>query len=194
MNRLFLLAVGTVGALIASAFGAENAAEPIPGVNQGLITGLAAVIVFGIVAFVLGRFVWPTINKGLDERAGKIRDEIAAAELAQEQAKEALEEYERNLAEARAEAQKMIDEARSRQQEIVVELKAKADVELGAMRERAMRDIDAARRAAVNEIYAEAADLATKAASRILEREINTEDQRRLVEESLSELSGVTRN
>src|SRR5690606_1767563 len=146
-----------------------------------------------VVAAILGRFVWPKIDAGLNDRAAKIRDEIAAAELAQEQARDALEQYERNLAEARAEAQKMIEEARTRQTQIAAELKAKADVELGAMRERAMKDIDAARRAAINEIYAEAADLATRAAGKILQREISPQDQRRLVEESLSELSGVSR-
>lgn len=193
MRRMMLFA-GALLAFAAPALAAEEgAAGAIPHVKQGFITGLWALVVFAAVVAILGRFVWPKINAGLDDRAAKIRDEIAAAELAQQQAREALEQYERNLAEARAEAQKMIEEARARQTQIAAELKAKADVELGAMRERAMRDIEAARRAAVNEIYSEAADLATKAAGKILQREISPQDHRRLVEESLSELSGVSR-
>jgi F-type H+-transporting ATPase subunit b len=194
MKRMSLIAAGALALAAAPVLGAETAAGAIPGIKEGAITGVAALAVFVIVAVLLGKFVWPKINAGLEDRAAKIRDEIAAAELAQQQARESLEQYERNLAEARAEAQKMIEEARSRQQQIAVELRAKADVELGAMRERAMKDIDAARRAAINEIYAEAAELATKAAGKILQREISPEDQRRLVEESLSELSGVSRN
>src|SRR5438128_430465 len=72
----------------------------IPSVEQGLVTGLTALIVFGIVFAVLAVKVWPAISKGLDERANKIRGEIAAAEAARKQAKEALEQYERSLAQA----------------------------------------------------------------------------------------------
>lgn len=193
MNRTIFFAGAAILAAAAPVLGAEDAAGAIPTFRQGLISGITAIVVFGVVAFILGKFVWPKIDAGLNDRAAKIRDEIAAAELAQEQARDALEQYERNLAEARAEAQKMIEEARVRQSQIAAELKAKADAELSAMRERAMKDIDAARRAAINELYAEAADLATRAAGKILQREISPQDQRRLVEESLAELSGVSR-
>ena len=165
--------------------------KPMPSVDEGLITGITAIVVFAIVFAVLAVKVWPVISKALDERAGKIRGEIEAAELAQKQAKAALEQYEKNLAEARAEAQKMLDQARAQQQAISAELKAKADVELTQMRERARKDIDSAKRAALNEIYEESARLATSIAGKILQREVTPGDQSRLVEESLRELASA---
>ena len=60
--------------------GAHASHEPvgaIPSVKQGVVTGITAVIVFLVVAGVLGAKVWPTISKGLDERASKIKGEIA---------------------------------------------------------------------------------------------------------------------
>ncbi len=161
----------------------------IPNVKQGLATGITAVIVFFIVLAVLQVKVWPIITKGLDERAAKIRDEIAAAEEARKQAAEALESYQQSLAQARAEAQAMLEETKAQQATLAAELKAKADKELAEMRDKARRDIETARRAALNDIYAQSATLATQIASKILAREVSTEDNQRLVDESLAQLA-----
>ncbi len=161
----------------------------IPTVKEGMMTGIMTLLVFVAVLFVLGTQVWPKIQGSLTERENKIREEIQAAELARQQARDALEEYERSLAQARAEAQEMLDNTRAQQAEMAAELRTKADAQLTDLREKAQRDIEAAKRAALNEIYAEAASLATLAAGKILQREINPADQQRLVDESLAELS-----
>ncbi len=173
----------------AAAGGDHADPSPIATPKQGVITGVMAIVVFVAVFALLYAIVWPKIAGGLDERASKIRDEIASAEAARKQAKMALEEYEKSLADARAEANRMLEETKAKQGELAAELRAKADVELGQMRERAMRDIDAAKKAALNEIYTESVSLATTMAGKILGREVNSGDQGRLVEESLAELA-----
>ncbi len=174
--------------------GGGKEASVIPTVNEGLITGIMTIIVFVAVLFVLGTQVWPKIENSLQAREDKIRDEIQAAELARQQARDALEEYERSLAQARAEAQDMLDKTRAQQAEMAAELRTKADTQLNEMREKAQRDIEAAKRAALNEIYSEASQLATLAAGKILQREIQPSDQQRLIEESLAELSAGRHN
>lgn len=171
----------------------HGAASPIPAINEGLLTSVAAVVVFLICAVVLGTKVWPKIAQGLKDRADKIRSEIESAELAQQQAKAALAQYEKNLAQARAEAQKMLDDTKAQQTALAAELKAKADHELNMMREKAKRDIDAAKAQAVVELNAYAATLATDMARKILKREINAGDQQRLISESLSEMQSAVR-
>jgi F-type H+-transporting ATPase subunit b len=172
----------------AAAAHGHEALSPIPSVEAGVITGVTAIVVFCIVFAVLALKVWPVITRALDERAGKIRSEIEAAEMAQMQARSALQQYEANLAQARAEAQKMLDHARGEQQTIAADLKARAEVELTALREKAKRDIESAKRAALIEIYNEAGSLASSMAAKILKREISPGDQQRLVQESLTEL------
>src|SRR5688572_12859314 len=81
---------------------AEHELSPTPSVNEGLITGITAIVVFLTVLAVLSVKVWPMMVKALDERAEKIRSEIEGAEQARQQAKDALEQYQRSLAEARA--------------------------------------------------------------------------------------------
>ncbi len=173
-----------------AALGAD--ANPIASPLAGAMPAITALVVFVAVMLIAAKFIWPKINAGLAEREEKIRSNIEAAELAQEQAKEALDQYEQNLAEARSEAQKMRDEAKQQAQALAAELKAKAEGELNAMRDRAKRDIEAARKTAVADVYSEAATLATSIAAKILQREISADDQRRLVEESLAELQTVS--
>lgn len=171
--------------------GGHEPLTALPSVNQGAVTGITALIVFALVFAFFAAVVWPRFTKGLDERAGKIRDEIAMAEAARKQAKDALEQYEKSLAEARAEAQKMLEKTRAQQVALADELKAKADVELNAMKERARRDIEAAKKQALQEIYQATATAATNIAGKILRREVNAKDQQRLIEESMGELQGM---
>ncbi|HHN77941.1 MAG TPA: hypothetical protein ENK11_04605 [Phycisphaerales bacterium] len=169
-------------------------ASPIAGYKEALASAVTALVVFGVVSLVLATKVWPMITAGLDERNAKIREEIAAAEAARAQAKAALEEYEQSLSQARVEAQKMLDETRAEQARLAAELKAKADRELNEMREKAKRDIDGAKKAALAEIYAESVNLATRMAGKILHREVTVEDQKRMLDESLAEMTGSSLN
>lgn len=189
LNKLSVAAFAFANLACVSMSVAADEAGPIAAPKQGAITGVMALLVFVVVFAILYWKVWPKIEGGLDERATKIRDEIASAEAARKQAKMALDEYEKNLADARAEANKMLEETKAKQSELAAELRAKADAELGQMRERAMRDIDAAKKAALNEIYSESVGLATTMAGKILGREVTAGDQGRLVEESLAEMA-----
>jgi F0F1-type ATP synthase membrane subunit b/b' len=57
------------------------------------------------------------------------------------------------------------------------------------MRLRATQELESAKRTALAEIHAVAATLATTVAGKILKREIQPGDQKRLVDESLSEMT-----
>lgn len=178
---------GTDAAHAADAYG-EHAATPIAKPKEGIPAGITALVVFVIVFAILATAVWPKITAGLADRNNKIQGEIAAAEEARRQAKDALNEYERNLAEARAEAQKMLESTRAQQTALAAELKAKADVELNALREKAKAEIEAAKKQALSEIYTESVTIATAMAGKILQREVTVADQQRLMEESMAEL------
>jgi F-type H+-transporting ATPase subunit b len=197
--RAFVLASLTISA-VAQAADPAHAAEGDHAAKAGgnpmsfeLLQYFATIVTFLIVLAILGKVVWPKILGALDDRDQKIRAEIQAAEDARKQAAAALERYEKSLAEARAEAQQLIEKTKAEQSTFAADLRAKADAELTVLRERATRDIDAAKKQAVSEIYAQAATLATDLASKILKREINAADQRRMIDESIGELE-ATRN
>jgi len=169
----------------------EGGKSVIEGTKEGIIPGVTAIVLFIIVLGLLSTMVWPKIVAGLDERNEKIVGEIAAAEAARKQAKEALDEYEKNLADARAESQRMLEETKSQQGALAAQLKATADAELAAMREKAISEIDAAKKQALGELYNESVNLATAMAGKILQRQVTAEDQQRLMDESLAEMKSV---
>lgn len=171
------------------ALAAEGKDSPIPTLQEGLVTSIAAVTVFLISATVLGTVVWPKILKGLKDRENKIRESIEAAEAAQAQAKAQLEQYNKALADARAEAQRMLETARQQQMAQAAEMKAKADVELGQMKAKVIADIEAAKKQALADVYSAAASIATQVASKVLEREVGTPDNLRLAQDAVSSLT-----
>ncbi len=156
-----------------------------------LLPLLTTLVVFGIAFFILKSKVWPRIEAGLDERDRKIRAEIQAAEEAREKAAKALTEYEESLAAARHEAADMIARAKATAKQAGDDLRKRNEEDLADMKQRATREILAAKQTAIAEIHNEASSLAATIASKILQREISVDDQDRLVEESLKELSSV---
>jgi F-type H+-transporting ATPase subunit b len=180
----------------AMAFAADEAAAAEGGnpMSWSWAPYVSSLIVFGAAFFILSRTAWPKIVGGLQEREEKIKRDIAEAEKSRKQAEKALSEYEQALADARSEAGKILEQARQDQQRLAAELKSKTEAELNSMRDSAKRDIEAAKKQAVGEIYDHMATVATSIAGRILEREISADDQRRLVEESLSQLQPAGAN
>jgi F-type H+-transporting ATPase subunit b len=164
------------------------AAESAQPMDFNWVPHVTAIIVFLVAFGVLKAKVWPSITKALDEREAKILNEIKSAEDARRSAESARMEFERKLAEGRQEAAAMISRAKEDAQAVANELRARNEAELADLRLRAQRDIGAAKQAAVAELHAQAANLASLMASKILKREISVPDQQRLMEESLREL------
>ena len=152
---------------------------------------VTALVVFSIFFLVLRVAVWPKILKGLEDRDDKIRTEIESAEEAREQAKAALAEYQQSLAEARQHANELVAKAKADAKSAAAELRARNEVELTELKQRATREIDLARQAAVKRLHEETASLAADIAGKILKREINANDQQRLIDESLGELTST---
>ncbi|GAB4521356.1 MAG: F0F1 ATP synthase subunit B [Phycisphaerales bacterium] len=155
-----------------------------------VIQFITALIAFSLAVAVLGKVAWPKILGALDEREQKILGEINAAEEARERANAALKEYETSLAEARAEANAMIEKTKADQSRLAAELSAKAEAQAQEHMAEARRNIEAMKKAAVAEVYQEAAKAAAMMASKILEREVNADDQKRLVDDAVSTFSG----
>jgi F-type H+-transporting ATPase subunit b len=170
---------------------AEGAEHTEVMATGNIVPGIVALLVFLSAFAFLYLKVWPQITRGLDDRQQKILGEIEAAEEARRLADQALQNYERNLAEAKKEAADMIAKARSDAKAVAEELRARNESELTEMKERAKREIETAKRIAIVDLHQEAADLATSIAAKILRREITSNDQDRLVEESLRELAAA---
>jgi F-type H+-transporting ATPase subunit b len=154
--------------------------------NVGLMVW--TLILFGLSLIVLWRWVFPRIGAALDRRQHAIEESIDAAEQTRRQADALLEEYRERLHEAREQAQEIIERARRAAETHERESEAEAAARREALMERTRREIEAETRRAIQEIRREVADLTVLATERVTRKVLTEEDQRRLVEETLSEL------
>jgi F-type H+-transporting ATPase subunit b len=154
--------------------------------NVGLM--IWTLLVFGISMYVLGKFAFPRIAEALDRRQKAIEDSIDAAERTRTEAETILAEYRERLAEARGQADDIVARARKTGEAAENEILADARRKREEMMEQTRREIEAETRRAIQEIRAEVADLTVLATEKVARKSLTDEDQKRLVDEALSEL------
>ena len=161
----------------------------IPEQDNGLIWGgIAFVILF----FLLAKFAYPTIKKGMDERAEKIRTSIDEADQAKTDAQRILDEYQRQLADARSESARIIEEARQAADRLRQDLKRQAETEVTELRARAQEDIQAQVQRAMADLQARVGELAIELAEKVVERSLDRETNMQLIENYINQV-GSTR-
>jgi F-type H+-transporting ATPase subunit b len=169
---------------------AHGGAEAPPTVFAGtMLQSVAAIVVFLLLLALLYKYAWGPILSGLQERENKIKRDLEEAEASARQAAETLRQHEQKLAAAQAEAQELIERGRADATKLSAQLRADTQAEIDQIRKRAEADIRSAKQQAINELYAEAANLSTQIAEKILKRQMNPEDHRALIQQSLAELS-----
>jgi F-type H+-transporting ATPase subunit b len=154
--------------------------------NVGLM--IWTLLVFGISLFVLGKLAFPRISEALDKRQRAIEESIEASERTRREADKLLEEYRERLAEARGQADEIVTRARRTGESTEAEIIADARAKREEMMEQTRREIEAETRRAIQQIRSEVADLTVLATEKVTRKTLTGDDQRRLVEEALSEL------
>ena len=145
-------------------------------------------LVFGLSMYLLGKLAFPRIAEALDRRQKAIEESIDAAEHTRQEAEQILAEYRERLAEARGQADEIVSRARKTGEAAENEIIAEARTKREEMMEQTRRDIQAETRRAIQEIRAEVADLTVLATEKVARKALTDEDQKRLVEDALSEL------
>lgn len=156
----------------------------------------AAELVWGAVAFVLlflflAKVAFPKLNATLDERGQQIQGQITEAEQARAQAERLRVQYEEQLADARNQANQLIEEAREQGERLRQDIVARAEDEAAQIVARAREDVDAERGRLVQELRGQVAGLSVELASKIVQRELDEERHRELVDQYINELSGL---
>jgi len=155
-------------------------------INPGL--SIWTTVVFVLLVLVLGKFAWKPLLKTLQDREDKIRDSLEQAERARAEAAELLKQNERNLARAEEEYQKIIRDAKALgekvKEDVVGKAHQQAQHELQAAKEEIKRDIEAAKQ----QLRGEVADLAIKAAEKILDETLDAAKHKKIVDNALNQL------
>jgi F-type H+-transporting ATPase subunit b len=189
--RSLLLAALAVPALSLAATPAL--AQPAQGGLLDINTGLMiwTVIVFGVVLAVLYFLAYPHLLGAVEAREKRIEQLLADAEADREKAAALVREQEKSLEETRSRAQEILAESRTASEKAREEMLAETRQEQEQMMARVRRDIEQERERAVDHVRREAVDIALAAASRLIRKELDGEENRRLVEAYLDEVSGA---
>jgi F-type H+-transporting ATPase subunit b len=154
--------------------------------NVGLM--IWTLLLFGISMYILGKVAFPRISQALERRQRSIEDSIDQAEEIRHRANQLLEEYRERLGEARRQADQIVERARRAGEVHERDAEAEAKLRREQLMEQTRRDIEAETRRAIEEIRREVADLTVMATEKVTRKALTDDDQKRLVEEALSEL------
>ncbi len=145
-------------------------------------------VVFVISMYILSKVAFPRIQAALDKRQQAIEEAIDTAERTRMEADKLLAEYRERLHEARSQADDIVARARKTAENNEAEALAEAKRKREEMMAQTRRDIEQETRRAIQEIRNEVADLTVLATEKVTRKSLNDADQKRLVEEALSEL------
>ena len=132
-------------------------------------------------------FLHKPVCKILDERAKTVNKDMDDAQKAKEEAAAVKADYEHRLETSKEEAARIVADAKkaqAREDEII----SAANEEAASMKQRAEESIEREKKRAVNEIKEEISDMVVMAASKVAEKEINAQDNEKIIDSVLSQI------
>ena len=142
--------------------------------NFGLL--IWTLLAFIIVLFILGKYAWPAIVKGLKQREQSIADSLSTAEKIKAEMAMMKSENEVLLAKAREERALMMKEARETKDKIISEAKEQAKIDANKIVLEAQAAINTQKMAALTEVKNQVGKLVIEVSEKVLRRELGNKE------------------
>ena len=149
-----------------------------------VIQGLA----FFAVVWLVMKFGWPHIMAAIEERQQKIAEGLAAADRAKAELKDADARVADEIKKARSQAAEIVEKASQQANQIVDKAKADALLEAARVKATAQTEIDGMVGKAREALRSHVSSLAVQGASKILQREINADTHKALLDQLVTEI------
>jgi F-type H+-transporting ATPase subunit b len=150
---------------------------------------ILVLIIFGLLFFLVRKFIVPQFEKTFEARRDAIEGGIARAEQAQVEAAAALANYQAQLADARGEAGQIREQARAEAQRIVEDLRSQAQAESNRIIARGEEQLAVQRAQVVRELRGEIGTLAVELAEKIVDQTLSDDARvRTTVDDFLADL------
>jgi F-type H+-transporting ATPase subunit b len=167
--------------------GPVNLLEP----NAGLMVW--TVVIFVGLLFVLKQFAFKPLFAAVEAREQALTEAIEGAKRDRDAAAALMAEQKAQLDAARGQAQQLIADGRAVAEKMRADILEEARVQQTEMMEKARRDIEAETVKAVAELRREAIDLAIAGASKVIDQNLDTAGNRKIVEQFLASLAPMGR-
>lgn len=147
-------------------------------------------IPFLVVFFILAKFAWPAILKGVDARNKFIDESLLMAQQAKDQLAKVKADSEALIAEARKEQTEILAEAAKMRDQIIREAKDKAGLEAAAVLENARRQLQLEKEDAIRDVRRMVASLSVEIAEKVLREKLSAEKaQMQMIDRLLDEVN-----
>ena len=164
----------------------QKAPSPLKPANNEIIWGSAA---FLVLLIAMWKFGVPAVKNMEKAREDRIRNDLEAAEQAKTEAETEKAQYLAQIAGAKDEAGRIIEEARQAAETVRSDLIAKAEADAQEIRNRAQADIANQRTQAMSQLRNDVAQLSIDLAGRIVERNLDNDTNRQLVDSFIDQVS-----
>lgn len=151
-------------------------------------TLIAQIINFLLLVFLLAKFAYRPLMQVLEERQKNIADNIDAAERERKDAQQLKMEYQQQLAQARSQAQAIVEKAEKLAEEAKEEILKDARAESARILKNAQAEVARERALALAQLKNEVVVLSMAAATKIIDKNIDTEANALLISDFIEKL------
>jgi F-type H+-transporting ATPase subunit b len=159
----------------------------VEGLGINIPVFLTQVVTFVILLLILRFVAYKPIMRMLDERSKRIRESMDQAEALKEQSARAEEQVKKQLEEASREGQERLARAVKAGEDVRQRAQEDAKKEAESLLSRARAEIQRERDDAISEVRREFADLTVLAAGKVIEKSLDKEEHRDLINKVLEE-------
>ena len=195
ISKLFFdlgrLKVLTIIFLVNFSYAAESADDSIPllVLDPGLFVW--TILSFLLLMFLLSKFAWKPLLKMLNEREEKIRTAIEKAENAEKKLETLNEQGEKILSDARSESQKLLLSTKETAQNLKEEIEREAKQKATSIIDQARVQIQAEKNQVLSEIKNELSSFSIMIAEKLIKKNINKDDNMKLINESIEKVNKI---
>jgi F-type H+-transporting ATPase subunit b len=140
---------------------------------------------FSLVLFVLGKYAWKPIMKGIHQREDTIEKALEAANDAKKEMLQLKAGNEQLLLDAKDERDALMRDARKVKEAILEEARVKANEEASRILENARENIQFEKMAVINELKNQIASISIEIAEKLISKELENKQQQHLLTEKL---------
>ena len=162
----------------------------VKSINWTLV--LVGVINFGLLLYILKRLLFKPALEFLDRRREQIAARIQAARQSETHALQLVSEKEAELEQARERAESILAEARREAEDVIAQARIAAKSDAAKILADSKQRLEQERDRMIHDLREAYAELAVLGAEQVLDREIQSEDHRRLLDQLLEEIDEET--
>lgn len=155
------------------------------------ITFAYTIVNIVVLFFILKAILFKPVTAFMEKRANNIKEMFESAQSSKEQAESMKADLKNQLDNAIEEAEKIINDARVRAEKQYEEILSKAKEDAKLLVEKAQRDIEVERKNTFDNLRAQIAGIALSAASKVIQKNIDSDTNKKLVQQFIDEVGAA---